>query len=108
MRACSGKRRARRWSGRWVEALSRQKAAASVAEFGVEIPPPPWAATELAGTSSDTTGREGTMLRPGEEYTKNREQRLHERAHARVQAIRGFYVHGVAFSVVNVALFALN
>ena len=51
------------------------------------------------------------MLGAGEEYTKDREQRLHERAHARVQAIKCFYVHGVAFLaflVVNVALFALN
>ena len=48
------------------------------------------------------------MLRAGEESTKEREQRLHERAHARVQAIRGFYVHAIAFLVVNVALFALN
>ena len=48
------------------------------------------------------------MMRAGEESTKDREQRLHERAHARVQAIRGFYVHAVAFLVVNIALFALN
>ena len=48
------------------------------------------------------------MLRAGEGSTKDREQRLHERTHARVQAIRGFYVHGVAFLVVNVALIALN
>src|SRR4028118_43941 len=108
MRSSSGRRRARRWSGRWVVALSRRKVAASAAEFGVETPPPPRAATELAGTSRDRAGKEGTMLRAGEEYTEDREQRLHERTHARVQAIRAFYVHGVAFLVVNAALFALN
>ena len=48
------------------------------------------------------------MLRAGEDSTKDREQQLYERAHARVQAIKGFYVHGVAFLVVPIALFALN
>jgi fatty acid desaturase len=48
------------------------------------------------------------MLRAGEESTKDREHRRYERAHARVQAIKGFYVHVIAFVVVNVALFALN
>jgi len=48
------------------------------------------------------------MLRAGERSTKDQEQRLYERAHARVQAIKGFYVHATAFVVVNVALFALN
>ena len=47
-------------------------------------------------------------MRAGESSTKHREPRLYERAHARVQAIKGFYVHGVAFLVVPIALFALN
>jgi hypothetical protein len=36
------------------------------------------------------------------------EQHRYERARARVQAIKGFYVHASAFVVVNIALFALN
>ena len=48
------------------------------------------------------------MLRAGEDSTKDREQQLYERAHARVQAIKGFYVHAIAFLVVNIALFTLN
>ena len=38
----------------------------------------------------------------------DQEQHGYERAHARVQAIKGFYVHASAFVVVNIALFALN
>ncbi len=48
------------------------------------------------------------MLRAGEESTKDREHRRYERAHARVQVLKGFYVHVIAFVVVNVALFTLN
>ena len=48
------------------------------------------------------------MLRAGEHSTREEEQRRYELAHARVQAIKGFYVHATAFVVVNVALFALN
>jgi hypothetical protein len=77
-----------------------------VAEFGVETSPR--AVPGLASISKVTTGKEGTMLRAGEESTKDREQQLYERAHARVQAIKGFYVHAIAFLVVNIALFALN
>jgi hypothetical protein len=53
-------------------------------------------------------GKEGTMLKSGEEPARDQEQRRYERAHARVQAIKGFYVHAMAFVVVNVALFAIN
>ncbi len=48
------------------------------------------------------------MLKAGEHSTREEEQRRYELAHARVQAIKGFYVHAVAFVVVNVALIALN
>jgi 2TM domain-containing protein len=48
------------------------------------------------------------VLRAGEESTMDQEQLRYERAYARVQAIKGFYVHAVAFVVVNVALLALN
>jgi hypothetical protein len=75
------------------------------AEFGVETPPR--AAPGLASISKDTTGKEGIMFGVGEP-TKDREQRLYERAHAKVQAIKGFYVHALAFVAVNIALFALN
>jgi hypothetical protein len=48
------------------------------------------------------------MLRAGEESARDREQQRYERAQARVQAIRGFYIHASAFVVVNIALFAIN
>jgi hypothetical protein len=53
-------------------------------------------------------GKEGTMLKSGEEPARDQEQQRYERAHARVQAIKGFYIHAIAFVVVNVALFAIN
>ena len=48
------------------------------------------------------------MLSSGEEPAKDQEQQRYERAHARVRAIKGFYIHASAFVVVNVALFAIN
>ena len=49
------------------------------------------------------------MSRAGKEpVTRDQEQRRYERAHARVQAIKGFHTHAMAFVVVNVALLALN
>ena len=48
------------------------------------------------------------MSRARVESTKDQEQLRYERAHARVQAIKGFYVHATAFVVVNVALLTLN
>lgn len=36
----------------------------------------------------------------------DQEQRHYERAHARVQAIKGFYIHASAIVVVNIALLA--
>ena len=43
-----------------------------------------------------------------EPVVEDQERRRYERAHARVQAIKGFYTHAIAFVVVNVALFAIN
>ena len=36
------------------------------------------------------------------------QQRYCERAHARVQALKGFYIHTSAFVVINIALFTIN
>ena len=36
------------------------------------------------------------------------QQQRYERAHARVQAIKGFYVHASVFVVVNIALLVIN
>ena len=38
----------------------------------------------------------------------DQEQQRYERAHARVKAIKGFYIHASAFMMVNIALFAIN
>jgi fatty acid desaturase len=42
------------------------------------------------------------------EHAMDQEQQRYERAHARVQAIKGFYIHATAFAVVNIALLAIN
>ena len=86
-----------------------RKVAAIAAEYGNEAPPLPEAVLGVAGViSRGTTRKEDTMLRAGEQSTKDQEQRRYERAHARVQAIKGFYIHAIAFVMVNVALIALN
>ena len=36
------------------------------------------------------------------------EQERYERARARVQAVKGFYVHTSAFALVNIGLFVIN
>ena len=38
---------------------------------------------------------------------QDQEQR-YQRAHARVQALKGFYTHATAYVVVNIALFIIN
>ncbi len=38
---------------------------------------------------------------------QDQEQR-YQRAHARVQALKGFYTHATAYVVVNIALFVIN
>src|SRR3712207_2006606 len=97
----------RHWPGLGVIALWAE-GSGDVTEYGAEPPLPPKAALRLVSISRDTTGKEGNMLRAGEESAKDQEQWLYERAHARVQAIKGFYVHAIAFLVVNIAVVALN
>jgi hypothetical protein len=36
------------------------------------------------------------------------EQQRYQRARARVQTLRGFYIHATAYVLVNIALFAIN
>ena len=36
------------------------------------------------------------------------EQQRYEQTHARVQAIKGFYIHTTAFVVINIGLLAIN
>ena len=38
----------------------------------------------------------------------NRDQQSYERAHARVQALKGFYTHATAYVLVNIGLFVIN
>ena len=38
----------------------------------------------------------------------DQEQQRYDRAHARVQALKGFYIHASAYVLVNIALFAIN
>jgi hypothetical protein len=48
------------------------------------------------------------MFRAGEESLMDDRQQRYERTRARVQAIKGFYIHVSAFVVVNIALFVIN
>ena len=36
------------------------------------------------------------------------EQQRYERARARVQALKGFYIHASAYALVNIGLFVIN
>ncbi len=38
----------------------------------------------------------------------DKERQRYERARARVQALKGFYIHAMAFVLVNVALLSIN
>jgi len=38
----------------------------------------------------------------------DQEQQRYQRAHARVEALKGFYVHAAIFVLVNLGLFAIN
>jgi hypothetical protein len=38
----------------------------------------------------------------------DQEQRRYDRAHARVQTLKGFYIHASAYVLVNIALFVIN
>ena len=44
----------------------------------------------------------------GEELAVEDQQQRYERAHARVQAIKGFYIHASVFVLVNIGLFVIN
>lgn len=39
---------------------------------------------------------------------EDQEQQRYERARARVQAIRGFYIHATVYVLVNIGLFVIN
>ena len=38
----------------------------------------------------------------------DQEQQRYQRAHARVQALKGFYTHATAYVLVNIGLFVIN
>ena len=38
----------------------------------------------------------------------DQDQQSYQRAHARVQALKGFYIHATVFALVNVGLFIIN
>jgi hypothetical protein len=38
----------------------------------------------------------------------NQDQQSYQRAHARVQALKGFYIHATVFVLVNIGLFIIN
>ena len=48
------------------------------------------------------------MLRTGEESVMDEERQRYERVWARMQALKGFYIHATTFVVVNIALLAIN
>ena len=39
---------------------------------------------------------------------EDQEQQRYQRAHERVQAIEGFYIHATVFVLVNIGLFVIN
>jgi hypothetical protein len=51
---------------------------------------------------------EGTVLRAKEVSVMDEERQRYQRARARVQALKGFYIHAMAFVLVNVALLSIN
>lgn len=42
------------------------------------------------------------------ENEQEREDAIYKRAKARVEALRGFYIHAMVYAVVNLGLFAIN
>ena len=53
--------------------------------------------------------RAGKMrLGTTEEATVEREDQRYDRAHARVQELKGFYTHATAYVLVNIGLFVIN
>jgi hypothetical protein len=55
-----------------------------------------------------TLGKDGRAAYPKEELVMEDQQHRYERARARVQAIKGFYVHASVFVLVNIGLFIIN
>jgi hypothetical protein len=47
-------------------------------------------------------------LRIREEAKVNSEDQRYDRAHARVQELKGFYTHATAYVLVNIGLFVIN
>jgi hypothetical protein len=43
-----------------------------------------------------------------EEAKMNSEDQRYDRAHARVQELKGFYTHATAYVLVNIGLFVIN
>src|ERR671912_2627213 len=73
----------------------------------------PAAAQEQTHHAEETAGLlgKGRLNSPragGEEAAIEYQQQRYERARARVQAIKGFYVHASVFVVVNFGLFLIN
>jgi hypothetical protein len=48
------------------------------------------------------------VLRAGEELIMYEERQRYQRTRARVQVLKGFYIHAMAFVLVNVALLSIN
>lgn len=48
------------------------------------------------------------MLGPGIGSARAEDQERYERARARVQAVKGFYIHATVFVLVNLGLFLIN
>src|ERR671910_3384285 len=55
-----------------------------------------------------TLGNDGRAAHRKEELAVEDQQQRYERARARVQAIKGFYIHASVFVVVNIGLFVIN
>jgi hypothetical protein len=56
-----------------------------------------------------TLGNDGRAAYPKEEeLAMEDQQQRYERARARVQAIKGFYIHASVFVLVNLGLFIIN
>jgi hypothetical protein len=55
-----------------------------------------------------TLGKDGRTAHRKEELVMEDQQQRYEKARARVQAIKGFYIHATVFVVVNIGLFVIN
>jgi hypothetical protein len=63
-----------------------------------------------ANLGCDATRGEQAKARLGtrEEATVDSEDQRYDRAHARVQVLKGFYTHATAYILVNIGLFVIN